>query len=88
MGAYMNSNSFIRTPYNQMPISLVYKSTDRKLYRDQYCIECGHPFMAISDKIIAIYDGANPIEYMRGDEKVSEARCKYHYCKQYYRLES
>jgi hypothetical protein len=77
----------IRTPYNQMPIALTYKSIDRKLYRDQYCIECGHPFMAISDKYVAIQDGGIPIDMLRGSERVLEARCSHHYCKQYYRVE-
>lgn len=83
----MNSSSVIRTPYNQMPISLVLKSIDRKLYRDQYCLECGHPFMAISDKYVAMYDGGIPVDKLRESQKVIEARCKYHYCKQYFRVE-
>ncbi len=82
----MNVDTLIRTPYNQMPITLAYKSIDRKLYRDQYCIECGHPFISISDKYITITDATTPIEMLRTDERVSEARCRYHYCKQYYRL--
>lgn len=77
----------IRTPYNQMPISLVLKSTNRKLYRDQYCLECGHPFMAISDKYVAIYDGNIPVDKLREGERIMEARCRFHPCKQYYRVE-
>lgn len=76
-----------RVPYNQLPIALTLKSIDRKLYRDQFCIECGHPFMAISDKYVAIHDGGVPIDTLREGERVIEARCKYHYCKQYYRIE-
>jgi hypothetical protein len=76
-----------RTPYNQLPITLVLKSIDRKLYRDQFCIECGHPFIAISDKYITIQDGSTPIETLRTEQRVQEARCSYHYCKQYYRVE-
>lgn len=79
--------STVRTPYNQLPIALTLKSIDRKLYRDQFCIECGHPFMAISDKYIAIHDGGVPIDMLREDDRVIEARCKHHYCKQYYRIE-
>lgn len=75
-----------RTPYNTLPITLSYISTDRKLYRDQFCIECGHPFIAISDKFAAIDDGGIPIEYLREKERVLEARCKQHVCKQYYRV--
>ncbi len=77
----------IRTPYNQMPFSLVLKSIDRKLYRDQYCIECGHPFMAISDKYVSMYDGNIPVDKLREGERIIEARCRHHYCKQYYRIE-
>lgn len=83
----MNVDTYIRTPYNQLPITLAYKSIDRKLYRDQYCIECGHPFMAISDKVVTIYDGNIPVEKLRIDERVLEARCRYHPCKQWFRIE-
>ena len=76
----------IRTPYSQMPIALIYRSIDRKLYRDQFCFECGHPFMAISDKFYSIQDGGIPVDKLRENEKVIEARCKYHPCKQFYRV--
>lgn len=82
----MNPNQTIRTPYNQMPIALVYRSIDRKLYRDQYCIECGHPFMAISDKFFSVQDGGVAIDKLRRNDRVIEARCKSHYCKQFYRI--
>lgn len=75
-----------RTPYNTLPIALSYVSMNRKLYRDQHCIECGQPFLAVSDKILAIDDGGVPIEYLRSGERVLEARCKRHSCKQYYRV--
>lgn len=80
-------NTTIRTPYHQMPIALTYRSIDRKMYRDQFCIECGHPFMSISDKYVSIHDGGVPIDKLREDERILEARCSYHYCKQYYRIE-
>ena len=57
------------------------------MYRDQYCNECGHPFMAISDKVVTIYDGNIPVDLLRIDQRVIEARCKRHECKQYYRVE-
>lgn len=76
----------VRTPYNEMPIALSYVSIDRKLYRDQYCLECGHPFMAISDKYVSIQDGGIAIDMLREDERVLEARCRYHNCKQHYRI--
>lgn len=82
----MNIDKLIRTPYNQMPIALVYRSIDRKLYRDQYCLECGKPFIAISDKFYSVQDGGIPIQQLRTNDRVVEARCKSHYCKQYYRV--
>jgi hypothetical protein len=82
----MNIDQPIRTPHNTMPITLALRSLDRKVWRDQYCIECGHPFIAISDKYIAIIDAAIPINLLRGRERVIEARCKNHYCKQFYNL--
>ena len=82
----MNLDAFVRTPYNQLHINLVYRSIDRKLYRDQYCLECGHPFMAISDKYVSIIDATIPTDMLRETERVLEARCRYHQCKQYYKV--
>ncbi len=79
--------SYIRTPYYNMPVSWVLKSMDAKQLRDQYCGECGRPFMSISDKVVRVYDGNIPVDKLRLEERVIEARCKYHYCKQYYRIE-
>lgn len=76
-----------KVPYNTLPINLIYRSIDRKLYRDQFCIECGHPFMAISDKYVAIIDGNVPVDLLREHERVLEARCRFHPCKQHYRVE-
>lgn len=76
-----------KTPYHELPITMVLKSIDRKVYRDQFCLECGHPFFAISDKFIRIYDGAVPIEMLRENERVIEQRCEHTYCKQFYRLD-
>lgn len=69
-----------------MPITLGYFSIDRKLYRNQYCLECGHPFMAISDKYATITDGNISVDVLRKGDKLIETRCKYHYCKQYYNV--
>lgn len=82
----LNQTMNIRTPFNRLPIVLSYVSIDRKTYRDQFCIECGHPFIAISDKFVTIHDGGVPVDNLRGGEKVLEARCKSHYCKQFYRI--
>lgn len=82
----MNGNSIVRTPYYQMPITMALKSTDRKVYRDLYCIECGRPFIAISDKFISIIDAAFPVQIARSNERVLEARCGSHTCKQRYHI--
>ena len=82
----MNLDSFVRTPYHQMPITWVSKSIDRKVYRDIYCNECGHPFMAISDKFVTILDSNIKVELLRETERIIETRCKFHQCKQYYNL--
>lgn len=82
----MNSDALIRTPYHQLHISLVLRALDRKVYRDQFCVECGQPFIAISDKFVTILDSSMPLELMRTGDRVIEARCKRHTCKQYYRL--
>ena len=82
----MNTNILIRTPYHQMPITMALKSIDRKVYRDIYCVECGHPFMAISDKFVTILDTNIKAEKLRSAEMIIETRCKYHSCKQYYNV--
>lgn len=82
----MNFNAVIRTPYNTLPITMALKSTDRKVWRDQFCIECGKPFIAINDKFMTIIDAAFPVQIARGGERIIEARCKNHSCKQYYNL--
>lgn len=82
----MNSNTLIRTPYNTWPMTLSLRSIDRKVYRDQYCIECGKPFIAITDKFISIIDAAFPVQMARNGEKIIEARCSNHYCKQYFHI--
>lgn len=82
----MNTETRTRTPYNDLHIGLIYRSIDRKVFRDQYCLECGHPFMAISDKYISIMDSTTPTEQLREGERIIEARCKFHYCKQRFKI--
>lgn len=76
-----------KIPYNELPITLTLRSINRKLYRDQYCSECGHPFISISDKFLTILDATTPIEMLRTGERVVEARCRHSTCRQFYRLE-
>lgn len=75
-----------RTPLHQMPITLVLKSLDQKVYRDIYCLECGHPLVAISDKVVLLLDASSPMESLTS-EKIIETRCRHSYCRQFYRFE-
>lgn len=74
-------------PYNTLPITLVYRSIDRKVFRDQFCIECGHPFIAISDKYVTIIDSATPVQILRGHQRALGARCRHTDCKQHFVVE-
>lgn len=76
-----------RTPGYKIPISLVYRSIDRKYERDQFCIECGHPFMTITDKVVTVLDAIVPVKHLRNNQTSIGVRCKQHYCKQRYKLE-
>lgn len=82
----MNRDTHNRTPYNQMPITLSLVSIPTKVYRDVYCIECGRPFITLTDKFMTIVDAAIQVNIMRGKERVVEARCSNHYCKQHYHM--
>ena len=76
-----------RVPYNTLNISLVYRSMDRKVERDQHCFECGMPLFTISDKVVAVYDGGITTELMRTEERRIGVICKRHRCAQHYMLE-
>lgn len=82
----MNIDMTIRTPYYQMPITLAIQAMDRKVWRSQYCIECGRPFIDINDKFMMISDAAFPVQLARTSERIIEARCNSHACKQRYNL--
>lgn len=76
-----------RVPYNMLNISLVYRSMDRKVERDQHCFECGMPLFTISDKVVAVYDGGITIESLRADQRQIGVICKRQRCAQHYMLE-
>ena len=82
----MNVDTQIRTPYHEVPMTLVLKSIDRKAYRDIYCMECGRPFLSISDKFVSIIDAAFPVQMARPKEMIIGPRCGNHYCKQRYNI--
>lgn len=73
-------------PWNTMPITLAFKAMERKSFRDIHCLECGWPFVTVTDKVVSIIDGAGPINDIYPDNKtIIEVRCKN--CKQYFRLD-
>lgn len=84
----MNSDTLIRTPYHQLPITLINKAMKQKMYRQLHCTECGWPIVDITDKIITVFDGATPIEKLIPDDiGIVETHCKRSNCKQYFRME-
>lgn len=77
-----------RTPYNELPISYVFKATRQKVFRQSHCIECGWPIADITDKVVVICDGNTTIEKLIPDNiGVIQVHCKRHQCKQYIRFE-
>lgn len=76
------------TPYNQQPITVLIKAVKQKVFRQLHCLECGRPFLDITDKILSVSDSVTPIEQLNPDEVgIIEAHCSRHDCKQYYRME-
>lgn len=77
-----------RTPYNELPITLVMKAVRQKVYRNLHCFECGMPIAQITDKIVVAFDGDTEIARYEPDRiGVVDMRCDRHTCKQHYRLE-
>lgn len=76
-----------RTPFNTMPITLVLTTLTQKAYRRLHCLECGRPFLDITDKVATATEGTQPVDQMKPDQKgFIEPHCHFHYCKQYYRI--
>ena len=77
-----------RTPYYELPITLVQKATRTKVYRKLHCLECGMPFAEITDKVVAILDFASPLAEMSPDGLgVVACHCPRKICQQRYRFE-
>lgn len=55
------------TPYSAMPITIGLYATKQKVFREIHCIECGMPFLNITDKVITLMDFDTPIEDYRPD---------------------
>lgn len=78
----------VRTPYHQLPITIVNKAMQQKVYRPLFCIECRWPLAEITDKIVIVSDGSTVVEHLRPDGiGLVEMHCPNHRCKQYYRME-
>jgi hypothetical protein len=77
-----------RTPYNELPITVVSKAVRQKSFRQLHCIECGLPIADITDKVVVLFDDVTPVEKLVPDVMgIVEIHCGRHHCKQYYRLE-
>lgn len=77
-----------RTPYNELPITLINKAMQQKVFRQLHCQECGYPTCDITDKVVIVYDGGVMIEKLIPDAiGLVEVMCHRHQCKQHYRME-
>lgn len=84
----MNDYTIIRSPMNQLPITLINKAIRQKVHRHLHCIECGKTIAEITDKVVIVSDGMTTLEQLRPDEiGIVDIQCKYHNCKQMYRME-
>lgn len=81
-------NAISRTPYYDLPITIVQKATHQKVFRQIHCIECGMPFADITDKVVAIFDFATPIIELHPDRiGIVACHCPRKVCQQRYRFE-
>lgn len=84
----MHVDTIIRTPWHQIPISIVNKAMNQKVYRNLHCSECGWPLAQITDKIVVISDHNVEIEKLIPDAiGLVETHCQNHRCKQFFRME-
>ena len=53
-----------------------------------HCMECGMPFVDITDKALLVFDGSTPLaSYDTTKVGLIDIHCPRHQCKQYYRME-
>lgn len=84
----MRIDTPVRTPYHQLPITIVNKAMRQKVYRPVYCVECKWPLAEITDKVVIISDGDISLEHLIPDALgIVDIHCSNHRCKQYYRME-
>lgn len=80
-------NSTSNLPLYMHPQTLFVSVTPAKKLRDVHCIECGHSFYSVSDRVNMIVDNAIPFDVL-DPERLGpmEARCHFPRCKQYWRV--
>jgi hypothetical protein len=84
----MNPNTLVRTPWHQLPITIVMKAVKQKMYRQLHCMNCGMPIADITDRVLMTFDGETPVEQLSPDRfGLIEIHCNRHVCKQFYRIE-
>ncbi len=77
-----------KTPYYKMPITIVQKAVQNKVFRQVHCLECGMPFAEITDKVVTVLDFDTPIEMLHPDNMgVVGTYCTRRACQQRYRFE-
>lgn len=76
-------SAYSNLPLYMQPQAIFVTVEPQKKLRDVYCMECGHAFYSISDRIKLLVDNVVPFEYL-DPMKLGpmEARCKFHHCKQ------
>lgn len=76
------------TPYPLLPITLALVATKQKVYREVHCVECGLPFMSITDKIATIMDFNTPTDQLQPNVMgIINTSCTRRSCRQVYRLQ-
>ena len=84
----MHVDSIIRTPWHKLPISILMKSREQKVYRKIHCLSCGMPIGDITDQVLMLSDSSTPVAELHPDHMgVIEVHCPRHTCKQYFRYE-
>lgn len=78
-----SEGSLSNMPLYMQPQALFISVEPVKKLRDTHCMECGHAFYSISDRVSMLVDNVVPFE-MLDPTKLGpmEARCKFHHCKQ------
>lgn len=82
------SSQEIQNPFNNLPLYMqpqaVFVAVEpTKKLRDIHCLECGHSFYSLSDRVNMIADNVIPFESLDPARLgPMEAHCRFHHCKQ------